>query len=129
VSKCEFRYSLMFIYIYILRGEVWTHKTSLIQPFFFFEESGPTQENLRSCICELRVSNMPLFTSLIRFWNCSDSVVFLELLRQCGIFFFFFVLFLLKARIVLYKNHNNKLLYKDTHQDLYLKQTHIYKTK
>jgi len=74
----------------------------------------------------------------IKFVSFYEFDKILELLRQCGIFriaptvwyfIFFFVLFLLKARIVLYKNHNNKLLYKDTHQDLYLKQTHIYKTK
>ena len=57
----------MFIYIYILRWEVWTHKTSLtpgvdsgapkgsLTPqFVLIEESAPTQENVRSCICVLR---------------------------------------------------------------------------
>jgi hypothetical protein len=28
----------------------------------------------------------------VEFWNCSDGVVFLELLRRCGIFSVFFIL-------------------------------------
>ena len=44
----------MFIYIYILRWEVLTHKTSLTPQFVLIEESAATQENVRSCICVFR---------------------------------------------------------------------------
>jgi hypothetical protein len=41
--------------------------------------SVPNQENELSCICVLGVSNLHLFLLiLIRFLNCSDSVVFLN---------------------------------------------------
>ena len=47
-----------------LRGEIWDHKTSLIQPHFI-EVSVPRQEWERSCICILRVLILSLSTILI----------------------------------------------------------------
>ena len=60
------------------------HRNSLIPPLFI-EVPVPRQEGVRSCICVLRVSILPLSAILIRilelfqqcgsFWNCSNSVV------------------------------------------------------
>jgi len=36
----------------------------------------PSQESHQSCMCVLVVSSMFFFRFFIRFWNCSDSVVF-----------------------------------------------------
>ena len=47
-----------------LRGKIWDHKTSLIQPHFI-EVSVPRQEWERSCICILRVLILSLSTILI----------------------------------------------------------------
>ena len=62
------------------------HISSLISPFFL-EVSVPSQESEWSCIYVLGVSIWPLSMILsIECWNCSDSVVVLELFRQCGSF-------------------------------------------
>ena len=66
--------------------QIWLHKTSLTLPLFI-EVSVPSQESEWSCICVLGVSIWPLSMILsIECWNCSDSVVVLELFRQCGSF-------------------------------------------
>ena len=44
-----------------LRGEVWSHKASLV-PLFFYEVSFPSQKCERSCICLLGLSFLPLST-------------------------------------------------------------------
>ena len=94
----------MFIYIYILRWEVLTHKTSLTPQFVLIEESAATQENVRSCICVLRRSCICVLGAVM--YLCFKAVMYLcirgikfasfyefdkilELLRQCGIFVFF----------------------------------------
>ena len=77
-----------------LRGNVWDHRTSLTPPLYFIEIAVPNQESGQSCICVLGY-RVCLFTILLfdfgivptvwYYWNCSDSVVLLELFRQCGI--------------------------------------------
>jgi len=52
-------------------GEVWVHKASLIPPLFI--EVPYQASKVRSCICMLEVSILPLFP---RFLNCFDNVVF-----------------------------------------------------
>ena len=47
-----------------LRGEVWAHTTSLIQPLLI-EVPVPSQEHEPSCICVLVISILLLFTILI----------------------------------------------------------------
>ena len=44
-----------------LRGEVWSHKASLV-PLFFYEVSFPSQKCERSCICLLGLSFLSLST-------------------------------------------------------------------
>ena len=74
----DFKRSHSFERIISLRGEVWTHKSSLTPR--------PSQESERSSICVLRVPILPRSTILL------FSV--LELFRQCGIFSFsFFILY------------------------------------
>jgi hypothetical protein len=56
-----------------------------------------------------RENGFSQFRNVIQSWDgskchCSDSVVFLELLRQCGIFVFVFHFIIVKSRISLAKN-------------------------
>ena len=52
--------------------QVWTHKTCLTPPLFFFIEVPlPSLDSERSWMCA-RVLNLQLF---LRFWICSDSVI------------------------------------------------------
>jgi len=68
-----------------LRGEVWTHKTSLTPPLYI-EVPVPTEECEWSCICMLGLSNFASIYDLsIGYWNCSDNIVFF-------VFHFFFLL-------------------------------------
>ena len=70
-----------------LGGEVWTYITSIIPPRYI-KVPVPSQDCKRSCICASGIEYACLCGSfsICRFLNCSDSVVFLELFRQCGIF-------------------------------------------
>jgi hypothetical protein len=68
-----------------LRWQVYAHNTSFA-PSLFIEINAQSQEGAWSCICVLEVSILPLYEFSIGFWKCSDSVVFLEMFRQCGIF-------------------------------------------
>ena len=87
-SFCYVIYFILNIYkrIISLRGYAWIHRASLIPPLFV-EVPVPKQESERSCICVLGC-RFGSFYDFEKEWfqNCSDSVVFLELLRQCGIF-------------------------------------------
>ena len=61
--------------ITLLRGEVWAHEASLTLPLVIEVQS---QESERSYICVLGYQFCFCFCdSSIRFWNYSDSVVFL----------------------------------------------------
>ena len=60
-------------------------KGSLTPQFVLIEESAPTQENVRSCICVLRAV-MYLCVKGIKFASFCEFDKILELLRQCGIF-------------------------------------------
>ena len=83
--------------IILLRGEVWTHKTSLSSPLFIGVPV-PRKGSEWSCICVLMVSFASFYVASIGIWKCSDSVVFFrgnvptvwyfwgEIFRQCGIF-------------------------------------------
>ena len=83
--------------IILLRGEVWTHKTSLSSPLFIGVPV-PRKGSEWSCICVLMVSFASFYVVSIGIWKCSDSVVFFggnvptvwyflgEIFRQCGIF-------------------------------------------
>jgi len=50
-------------HIISLRGKVWAHKTSLIQPLFIIVPV-PRQEREQSCICVLGVPILPTSTIL-----------------------------------------------------------------
>jgi hypothetical protein len=59
----------------LLRGEVWTHKTSLSSPLFIGVPV-PRKGSEWSCICVLMVSFTSFYDVSIGIWKCSDSVVF-----------------------------------------------------
>jgi hypothetical protein len=78
--------------IILLRGEVWTHKTSLSSPLFIGVPI-PRKGSEWSCICVLMVSFTSFYDVSIGIWKCSDSVVFFggNVRRVCsGIFCFSF---------------------------------------
>ena len=68
-------FSFFFIIIIIIKD--WAHKDSLT-PSLFIEVHVPNQKGGRSCICLLEgIELVPSNDFSIRFWNRSDSVVFL----------------------------------------------------
>ena len=83
--------------IILLRGEVWTHKTSLSSPLFIGVPV-PRKGSEWSCICVLMVSFASFYVASTGIWKFSDSVVFFggnvptvwyffwEMFRQRGIF-------------------------------------------
>jgi len=59
-----------------LRGEVWAHKTSFTPPLYYLSACTKTEKWSVMYLC-VRVIDFDSFYDFdIRFWNCSDSVVF-----------------------------------------------------
>ena len=59
-----------------LRWEFWSHKTSLTQIFFYWSVYNKPGEWEVMYLCVRGFNFASFYNFSIRFWNCSDSVVF-----------------------------------------------------
>jgi len=67
------------------RGEVWSHKTSIIPPHLYIEVTVPSHESGLSCICVLEISTLPLSTIFLL--DCRTVPIVWYIL--CLLFFIF----------------------------------------
>ena len=73
----------MHVHFISLRGEVWSHKTSLTQQMFI-EASVLSQESEQSYLCVWGINFASSYEFFIGFLNCSVSVVFFVFLLDFG---------------------------------------------